>query len=73
LGRYDLAVVATFPDEAIAAAYCLTSNAGGYATEVHVALEPVQLATAQALVDQAFQSSDEPPPPVDAPELQGDV
>src|SRR5688500_10825328 len=64
LGRYDLAVVATFPDEAIAAAYCLAANSGGYATEVHLALAPDKLSAAQEFIDQAFATIDEPLEPV---------
>jgi len=73
LGRYDLAVVASFPNDEIAAAYCLTANAGGYATEVHYALPPSKLAAAQALIDEAFSNSDEEShDPVDPPSMAGE-
>jgi uncharacterized protein with GYD domain len=50
LGDYDLAIVASFPSEDVAAAYCLSANAAGFQTSVHLALHPEQLALAQALV-----------------------
>jgi uncharacterized protein with GYD domain len=50
LGRYDLAVIAEFPDSTAAAAYCLSSNASGYAVELHVALAPDAVDKAASLV-----------------------
>lgn len=50
LGQFDLAVVAVFPDQAVAAAYCLAANAGGFATETHIALEPVDLELAKLVM-----------------------
>jgi uncharacterized protein with GYD domain len=57
LGHYDLAVVATFPNEDVAAAYCLSANAAGYETEAHVALRPEQLEAARTLLAVAHSRS----------------
>lgn len=70
LGRYDLGVVATFPSETVAAAYCLSANAAGYATEVHLVVPPEGLADAQAVIANTRLGSSDPgdpvPPPVHA-------
>jgi uncharacterized protein with GYD domain len=58
MGRYDLALVATFPDAATAAAYTLMANAGGLVTESFLALNPSELALAQDLVLNALAEPD---------------
>lgn len=58
MGRYDLALVATFPDAATAAAYTLMANAGGLVTESFLALNPSELSLAQDLVLNALAEPD---------------
>lgn len=73
LGRYDLAVIATFPDQDTAASYCLLANSAGFSTEAHLALAPNQLNHAASLIASQRQAAEDalateaPPPAEDTP------
>lgn len=73
LGRYDLALVATFPSEDVAAAYCLMAASAGYSTETHLALSPDQLnLAAEMIAAEVREPTDEDKPAGDAPIPQDD-
>jgi uncharacterized protein with GYD domain len=70
LGRYDLAVVASFPDQEVAAAYCLIANGGGWMTEAHLALLPSGLGVAAGLLASVVRDGDEDVPDAPVPDTE---